>query len=87
MRLGDEILAFDGRVLELFGGGKTERERRLHVGLIRSVSAKAMGARVTLTVKATSGARFTWAGKLEAQELERLKALVAAVRSAAGLEL
>ncbi len=74
-------------MLEHFGGGKTERERRLHVGLIRSIGAKAMGGRVTLTIKGTSGARITWAGKLEQENLEQLKALVAAVRSAAGLEL
>ncbi len=85
--MGDQILAFDGRVLEEFGGGRKERERRLHVGLISSIDAKAASGRASVTVKATNGARIVWAGKLEDEALGQLRSLVAAVRSAAGLAL
>ncbi len=87
VRLGDQILAFDGRVVEEFGGGRKDSERRIHAGLIQKIDAKAVGSRAALTIKAGGSAKIVWAGKLDADTLERLQALVAEIRAASGLEL
>jgi len=87
VRLKDEVIAFDGRVVEHFGGGQTENERRLHVSLITKIEAKAYGNRLILQIKASHGGWAGWSGKIDPETLEQAKELVAAIRSATGLEV
>ncbi|MGA8217296.1 MAG: hypothetical protein WB771_01930 [Solirubrobacterales bacterium] len=87
VRLGDQVLAFDGRVVEEFGGGRKDSERRLHVALIEKIEAKAVGSRASLKINGGGSARIIWAGKADPETLERLQELVAAIRAATGLEV
>ena len=59
----------------------------LHVGLIEKIDAKAVGSRASLKINGGGSARIVWAGKLDPETLEQLQEMVAAIRSAAGMEI
>jgi hypothetical protein len=88
VQLEDSVLAFDGRLVEEFGGGQRRGgydERRLHVALIEKAELKSAGKRAYVQIKARGGGQIMTGGKVGTEKVAELEEFVAAVRSAAGL--
>jgi hypothetical protein len=86
VRLGDLVIAFDGRVIEFFGEGNASR--RIHVATIEEIGAsdgRFTGAMLQIKVRGESDTYYSLNGD-DAQRaaLEALLAQVEATRSTGG---